>query len=65
MTLSIVYPPKVIRTSPAIYIAAVRGLGDAINTRTDPKRKAFWLRNTWSRVIRCECTAWAAKREKE
>ncbi|KAK5202699.1 hypothetical protein LTR47_011671 [Exophiala xenobiotica] len=46
MSLSIVAAPPGAASSSAIDIVAVHGLGgDAINTWTDPKSEAFWLRD--------------------
>ncbi|KAI9808253.1 MAG: hypothetical protein M1825_004710 [Sarcosagium campestre] len=46
MALSILYAPQIATTSPAVDIVAVHGLGgDAIDTWTHPKSKAFWLKD--------------------
>ncbi|EXJ76155.1 uncharacterized protein A1O5_00663 [Cladophialophora psammophila CBS 110553] len=46
MSLSIIYAPQDATTSPAVDIVAVHGIGgDAVNTWTHPKSKAFWLKD--------------------
>ncbi|KAK5188831.1 hypothetical protein LTR47_011690 [Exophiala xenobiotica] len=56
MALSVVYTPPDATTSPAksaaIDVVAVHGLGgDAIDTWTHPKSKAFWLKDSLPRQI--------------
>ncbi|KAK5054617.1 hypothetical protein LTR84_001508 [Exophiala bonariae] len=46
MALSLVYASQDAASLPAVDIVAVHGLnGDAVNTWTHPKSKAFWLRD--------------------